>query len=210
MLPDYATGTIDLDERQALEAHLRDCPGCRDELARVQNFFSLLTKERHNAPSQREWNNFPVHVREGIDRKAAHPFTSPVFLRIALPATISVLLIFGALIMYQDLNFTWSDTAIREGIRNVVSNLDSTQLASIEIPIAVDPSLPDIISPVALETVAADSIDLQLVDQLFAGLTETEIVNAGSEYALPNEASPLYESADALHTIQDISSASSK
>jgi hypothetical protein len=205
LLPDRAAGRLEGAELHALDEHILICPDCREELRRFQALFSSLKEEVHDAPSQTEWNNFLVHVRKGIDRKNTRPFASPVFLRLVLPAALSLMLIAGALLLFQNIKLSSSDVAIREGIRSVVSQLDSTQLAAMDIPMAVDPSLPDIISSAALETDASDSLDQHLADHLFAGLSETEIVKAGSEYALPNEASPFYESTDALHTIQDIS-----
>jgi hypothetical protein len=205
LLPDYASGTLEEEDVGSLEAHLAVCSDCREEAARFRTLFSTIYAENLNAPSQTEWNNFLVHVHEKIERKNTNPITGQIFLRLVLPAAVCVLLIVAGSFAWRSLKVASMDLSLKEEISKMVSQLEPAQLAAIEIPAAVDPSLPDIPSTAALESDLSESLNAHVTDQLFSDISESDLYSAGSDYILPRESSPFYDNVNALVAVQDFS-----
>lgn len=71
LLPWYATGTLDDEERPRVERHLADCAGCRDELSRCRALAHAVQAETGAA-----WSPSPAHlgaILERIDRAEQRP-----------------------------------------------------------------------------------------------------------------------------------------
>ena len=209
-IADYASGSLDETQARLVEAHLRVCPACHEEAERFVLLFASMKKEPHDALVQTDWDNFLVHEREKNVQKRMDPFMGTMVMHFALPAALCVLLFIGGIFAWHQLRDAASDLAMREAVRNVVSQLSPAQIAAIELPSTVDPSLRDILSPTTMEVEFSDSLTDHVTDQLFADISESDLYTASSEYILPSEASPFYDSDNALGAIQDISSKTGK
>lgn len=210
LLPDHAAGRLPESEAGEFDTHLLSCESCREEESRFRALFASIDAVSLAPPSQTEMNNFLVHVHEKMDRRRAGFVSTPLFLRLALPGIVAVVLCAAAFFTWRTLEASSFDASIGDDLRHMMSQLDTSQLATIEIPASVESSLPDIASPTALDTELSEALDAHVTKQMFADISDSELADAGGEYAFPSESSPFYDSNSALTVLQDISSRTTK
>lgn len=58
LLPDYLDGALDSVQKQKVEAYLKKCPECREELERLKALFDAFAREEMAVPSNRVEANF--------------------------------------------------------------------------------------------------------------------------------------------------------
>ena len=69
LLSEYYKNSLDLNDREKVEKHLRECESCRLRLREIEQTFQLLEKETLPQPEESFWISFLPEVRSRIERK---------------------------------------------------------------------------------------------------------------------------------------------
>ncbi len=89
MLPEYLKGSLPEKTRNNVEAHLKDCRDCRDELS----FISGLVNVDVPDPGNLFWKTLPHRVRRAVEKQRTNRFSlrALIFRPLPVAATIAVL-----------------------------------------------------------------------------------------------------------------------
>ena len=90
MFPEYLSGSLSEDARNAIEVHLRDCSACRSELSMMSELVSIDAPD----PGNLFWETLPQKVKGLAKEKKAHRFSveSLFFKFVPAAAVIAILL----------------------------------------------------------------------------------------------------------------------
>ncbi len=72
LLGAYALDAVDPGEAAAVEAHLGTCPGCRDEIARLQEAAGALAGPEEEPPSEL-WDGIAARLSRPGEGAGPHP-----------------------------------------------------------------------------------------------------------------------------------------
>ncbi|NHF60383.1 hypothetical protein FK220_013600 [Flavobacteriaceae bacterium TP-CH-4] len=64
LLPDYLDQTLDNEQKQQVEAHLRECSACASELEEFKLLFEAMAKEETLVPTERVRSTFLEHLEQ--------------------------------------------------------------------------------------------------------------------------------------------------
>jgi anti-sigma factor RsiW len=92
LLPDYVSGKLDEELKEAVELHLRSCVSCRLEADRVREVVLFLDAHRPNAPAPSYFTTVLPRLRRRLQQKESPSLLSrPVVARLALPLAVAAL-----------------------------------------------------------------------------------------------------------------------
>jgi len=91
MFPEYLSGSLSEDMREAIEFHIRDCSACRSELSMMSELVSIDAPD----PGNLFWETLPQKVKGLAEEKKAHRFSvkSLFFKFVPAAAAIAILLV---------------------------------------------------------------------------------------------------------------------
>ena len=69
--PDYLSGSLSEEERNAIEVHLRDCSACRSELSMMSELVSIDAPD----PGNLFWETLPQKVKGLAEERKGHRFS---------------------------------------------------------------------------------------------------------------------------------------
>lgn len=99
VLADYLKGALPEATREEVEAHLKDCDGCVNELS----FLREIVKINVPDPGDLFWQSLPGVVRMSVKKKDAHrfPLKSILFRPLPVAAGIAVLVLLVIIFAYK-------------------------------------------------------------------------------------------------------------
>ena len=186
-LPDYASGRLQKDAVNELEAHLRSCESCRHNAQDIAKVFHALQQCRTEAVPEDVRSRILVGVNEKIDREGRSAVVG-ARVKILLPALVLVVLIVGsyALLRQETPPHELSDR-LHEDILSTMRGFDSSDMLSLRMQFAESSLLQDM--PLAQSAVipATDSTEQLLVESMFHDVPYSELVTASSTYLTSDE-----------------------
>ncbi len=155
-LPEFARGKLSVGEATSVAAHLSTCDSCANESNELKALFAVLDRSIVAQPSDAYWSSFIPRLHERIGRSTAS-WVIPEQLRIALPASIAILLVF-LVSRYDSLESSHES----QQIHSIVHELAASDLLDAEQSVDIDENYePARTTRVVEESVGADKIVLR-------------------------------------------------
>ena len=93
-LVDYAGGKLQPGVKLQVDAHLRECPKCLQDLNEMTETLNQVSELRDIAPSNVYFASITPRVHEQLHRRASKSWIdSPIFSRLALPLAAAVIVV---------------------------------------------------------------------------------------------------------------------
>jgi hypothetical protein len=100
MFPEYLSGSLSEEERNAIAVHLRDCSACRSELSMMSELVSIDAPD----PGNLFWETLPQKVKVLVKEKKAHRFTVKSLFFKFVPAAAALAILLGLLLTGTEKN----------------------------------------------------------------------------------------------------------
>jgi hypothetical protein len=148
LLPDYLEGTLTDDEMSFVAQHLHECKDCPKELQSLQALLTQLEARNVKAPPEYYWTTLLPRIHQRIEERKKRRL--PVWVpRFVFPMVGAALLVVIAIQVFSPERETvWTET----GIRNVLQEMDSTELQQVNIAMYLDNNYANGMNPLSSDT----------------------------------------------------------
>ncbi|MEW6002222.1 MAG: zf-HC2 domain-containing protein [Nitrospirota bacterium] len=102
LLPDFLKGPLPEEIRQTLEAHVKGCEECREDLSIISEILSVKVPD----PGDLFWNTLSAKVRRSVNEERIPRFSMRSFLFRPIPVAAAIMLSFLIIFIFTKKNKT--------------------------------------------------------------------------------------------------------
>ncbi len=186
-LPDYVQGRLTPERSSEIELHIRNCPLCESETAKLKLLFAELDSEAASFDDN-PGGDFPAKVMQRIENRQAAWKPGFAAVKVGIPAVAAGFLVAFLFLMPgpQLGDHAYFASSARD-MKYIIGSMDSLQISLLQQDYAPAPiSIQNFTADLTLPDIEGDST-FDEAFPLFAGIPDEALLAASAEY-LPNQA----------------------
>jgi hypothetical protein len=186
-IPDYLTGELGPSTRGSVARHLSECRNCESIADDLRAALPVLYEEKQTMRKMPGRVAFSVGVNERIDGASRRGTRSILLTRVLAPAAALSLCVVLAFVALHRTPAENEESALRNGMREIITDMDTMQLADLQDQLDERLNLPGTVELVSAGEIILPDVQAPLPSTIFNGLEYSDVLAGCSDFLTQDE-----------------------